>query len=167
MLTRTFRSLRTVRAGYACQPYVWCKYLRRRAACPRGGALLYVPPQRAVPFTGGTFTGGTTDYCTYHPSVPPVNVPPVNHRLLYVPCRTVYRGTTGDGTRVAVPSFFGKREEEKPGAARGQEGLNEQGYDPYDAKAVDSSTLDTKPVFIALAVATAAIGALSVSNSIF
>ena len=133
----------------------------------QGGALLYVPPQRAVPFTGGTFTGGTTDYCTYHPSVPPVNVPPVNHRLLYVPCRTVYRGTTGDGTRVAVPSFFGKREEEKPGAARGQEGLNEQGYDPYDAKAVDSSTLDTKPVFIALAVATAAIGALSVSNSIF
>ena len=94
-------------------------------------------------------------------------MPPVNHRLLYVPCRAVYRGTTGDGTRVAVPSFFGKREEEKPGAARGQEGLNEQGYDPYDAKAVDSSTLDTKPVFIALAVATAAIGALSVSNSIF
>ena len=39
----------------------------------------------------------------------------------------------GDGeTRLAVPSFFGKREEEKPGAARGKEGLNEQGYDPYD-----------------------------------
>ena len=75
--------------------------------------------------------------------------------------------TDDDGTRVAVPSFFGKREEERPGAALGKEGLNEQGYDPYDAKAVDSSTLDTKPVFIALALATVAIGALSASNSIF
>ena len=72
----------------------------------------------------------------------------------------------GDGdTRLAVPSFFGKREEEKPGAARGKEGLNEQGYDPYDPSAIDSSNLDTKPVFIALALATVAIGALSVSNT--
>ena len=81
--------------------------------------------------------------------------------------RAAYRRTTGDGTRIAVPSFFGKREEEKPGASRGKEGLNEQGYDPYDAKAIDSSSLDTKPVYIALAVATVVIGALSVSNSVF
>ena len=50
-------------------------------------------------------------------------------------------------------------------AARGKEGLNEQGYDPYDPSAIDSSNLDTKPVFIALALATVAIGALSVSNT--
>ena len=71
-----------------------------------------------------------------------------------------------DGTRVAVPSFFAKREEEKPGAALGKEGLNEQGYDPYDAKAIDSSTVDTKPVFVALAVATLASVALSASHMI-
>ena len=76
-------------------------------------------------------------------------------------------GASEDGTRIAVPSFFGKREEEKPGAALGKDGLNEQGYDPYDAKALDSSTVDTKPVFIGLGVATVAIAALSASNMIF
>ena len=98
--------------------------------------------------------------------------PPVEESSYLATEKAKYAGASGasagdgDGdTRLAVPSFFGKREEEKPGAARGKEGLNEQGYDPYDPSAIDSSNLDTKPVFIALALATVAIGALSVSNT--
>ena len=36
MLTRTSRSLRTVRTGFACHPPACCTYQRHRAACPRG-----------------------------------------------------------------------------------------------------------------------------------
>ena len=65
--------------------------------------------------------------------------PPVEESSYLATEKAKYAGASGasagdgDGdTRLAVPSFFGKREEEKPGAARGKEGLNEQGYDPYD-----------------------------------
>ena len=75
-------------------------------------------------------------------------------------------GEDASGTRLAVPSFFAGSEEEKPGAARGVDGLNDQGYEPYDPKALDSSTVDTKPVFIALAVSSVVIAALSAGNLI-
>ena len=67
---------------------------------------------------------------------------------------------------IATPAFFGKREEERPGDARGQGGLNEQGYEPYDPSALDSSTVDTKPVFAALAFALFAAAGFSVKNQI-
>ena len=69
----------------------------------------------------------------------PPAAPPVEESSYLAREKGKYAGASGasagdgDGeTRLAVPSFFGKREEEKPGAARGKEGLNEQGYDPYD-----------------------------------
>jgi hypothetical protein len=102
------------------------------------------------------------------PAAPPVEESSylASEKARYAGASDASAGDGDGGTRLAVPSFFGKREEEKPGAARGKEGLNEQGYDPYDPSAIDSSALDTKPVFIALAVAAVAIGALSVSNVI-
>ena len=98
------------------------------------------------------------------PAAPPVEESSylASEKARYAGASDASAGDGDGGTRLAVPSFFGKREEEKPGAARGKEGLNEQGYDPYDPSAIDSSALDTKPVFIALAVAAVAIGALSV-----
>ena len=64
--------------------------------------------------------------------------------------------------RLAVPAFFAKREEERPGDARGVGGLNEQGYEPYDPSALDTG--DTKPIFIALGLALLASAALSATN---
>ena len=76
----------------------------------------------------------------------PPAAPPVEESSYLATEKAKYAGASGasagdgDGdTRLAVPSFFGKREEEKPGAARGKEGLNEQGYDPYDPSAANSS----------------------------
>lgn len=72
----------------------------------------------------------------------------------------------GTEVTIATPSFFGKREEERPGDALGVGGLNEQGYEPYDPKALDSSTVDTKPVFAALAFALFAAAGISAKSQI-
>lgn len=72
----------------------------------------------------------------------------------------------GTEVTIATPSFFGKREEERPGDALGVGGLNEQGYEPYDPKALDSSTVDTKPVFAALAFALFAAAGVSAKSQI-
>ena len=64
--------------------------------------------------------------------------------------------------RLAVPAFFAKREEERPGDARGVGGLNEQGYEPYDPSALDAG--DTKPIFIALGLALLASAGISATN---
>ena len=67
---------------------------------------------------------------------------------------------------IATPAFFGKREDERPGDALGERGLNEQGYDPYDPEALDSSAIDTKPVFAALALALVAAVGISAKTQI-
>ena len=70
-LTRTPRSLRTVRTGYAYQPPACCTHLRRRAACPGG-----------------------RHYCTYAVHVPASAVP-------YVPRTVAPQAGRGSATTTA------------------------------------------------------------------